>query len=176
MDAGCIRRSPPAPLNREVVGWSPKPRMTADTVTDAPTGSRCGGSDNERIAGERLAARAAMKAMSPPEAAALDFGSRIASAVRAGRARSPEWEKTGSMSSAAWKTKDRGKVGRLGSALRHCAFAEELDALVEAVQPGQLRFELTDPGASPVRSPGAFRGAPSQCLIQAIRHAFQALA
>jgi hypothetical protein len=54
---------PPAPLNREVVGWSPKPRMTADTVTDAPTGSRCGGSENEQIAGERLATRAAMKAM-----------------------------------------------------------------------------------------------------------------
>jgi transposase InsO family protein len=27
----------PDPFNREVVGWSPKPRMTADIVTDALT-------------------------------------------------------------------------------------------------------------------------------------------
>lgn len=111
-----------------------------------------------------------------PKPAALDFGSRIARAVHAGRARSLEPEKTGSMSSAAWKTKDRGQVERLGSALRRCAFAEDLDAPIEALQPGQLRFEPPDPGASLVRGPGAFRGTPSQCLFQAIRHALQTLA
>ena len=50
-------------FNREVAGWSLKPRMTADIVTDAPTESWFGSFKNERVYGERFETRDKVIAM-----------------------------------------------------------------------------------------------------------------
>ncbi|CAI8849350.1 transposase [Methylococcus capsulatus] len=102
----------PDPFNREVVGWSPKPRMTADIVTDAPTMAwfrrKPAAIDPSFGSGSPVYQQG--DGVLPRQAVVLDFGLRIARAVHAGRARGPDSGETGDRNPTAWKAKNRGKV------------------------------------------------------------------